>query len=822
MDFVNKIEVGISKLSEKDEIVSRNTITVTQLVPDVLRQVVAWASPDKDDAETYEQYIQRKLNRPLTKNDWKRLINHKDMKKVIEVNTNSADFDVTLLFSLMCAFHEISPRKDSKEEQEAFASFKRIKVLRNKIMHNTSDLKDQGKVEEIKTALIQLVTKSSITYEVSESDANKVHEEIKKRIDQIVTTKVMPHVEDNQVPKEKNENLCHVKTPNLIELNGACCEYFNCILMKKGLLDTKISQSTNFFHGMDIFENVEFGEHNEPESPISQPVDSRQLLSFEHEQVVILIGALGCGKTALLENLTFQFYDAASKVDYLSKFQLLIYYDCSDRAATSVEDVVEHCLRKLCLELGASEIVQEILSLKTLFLVYASNDMNRDSSRVIEDLLRKVPCTECKVLISTISQKVLGLSTLIKKLGLKETGFRMKPIENLNDQKTFLRNYSRTHSEDEKKELLENFNELNKNVRDCFQSPVSLQYLCQELLKDKPRLGKTTQVTDVAPDLYVLYRELLVFLLQRQGICNCKRLSDDLLVVIGEFALQQIHGQMNTISEEQLSRLERLCRQELKNYDAAGSALAHLAADIVLIKKGNTRSFQHESVQEYFAAKYIVRRLCDMRETLESIMMWRPKPMTRMRNVLVWVIKELSSEEHKTSLNYRWEELRQAMQKAGADFDTWTEVLKSCGDNKKLKEAVEKERSVAWLLENEDDAKRMARFLTDDERRMARFLTDDDRKAIRVNLDPATAPPAEWGSIIENFTGKIELDFSREIDSPCDAYLSHFNKATCQVTYFNGCIQDKKNMDILKTVAAPTCKLEIMLKASESVDQLNI
>ncbi|XP_047735831.1 uncharacterized protein LOC125177679 [Hyalella azteca] len=549
------------------------------------------------------------------------------MKKVLEESTNSSGFDVALLFSLICAFHEISPRKDSKEEQEAFASFKEVKELRNVIMHNTSDLEDQGKVEEIKTALTQLVTKSSITYEVSESDTNKVLKDIKKRIKQILTPIVISQFEDNQVPKEKLR--AYVITQILIEGKRACRDYFKCILKEKLLFDTKTSQSTDLFNGMKIFENLEFVEHNKPESSNSQPVDSSQLLSMD-AQVVILIGATGCGKTTLLKNLTLQFYEAAKNENYLSPFQLLIYYDCSDRAATSLEDVVEHCLRKMCLELSASEIVQGILSLKTLFLVKGCDDLNRDSSRVLEDLLRKVRFTECKILISTISQQVPELSSLVKKLGLNETGFRMKPIKNPNDQKTLLLSYCGTQIEDKKKEeLLKKFNELNKNVRDCFQSPVSLQYLCQELLKDKPRLCKTTKVTKVAPDLYLLYRKLLECKLQRQGTFNCKGLSDDLLVVIGEFAVQQIHSRMNTISEEQLSRLERLCRQELKNYDAAGSVSAHLAADIVLIQKGNTHSFQHESVQEYFAAKYIVRRMCDTPDSLESIMMWRPNPTRR-------------------------------------------------------------------------------------------------------------------------------------------------------------------------------------------------
>ncbi|XP_018018216.2 NACHT, LRR and PYD domains-containing protein 10-like [Hyalella azteca] len=509
-------------------------------------------------------------------------------------------------------------------------------------------------------------------------------------------------------------------------------------------LDNSIVQRREVFHALDMMVR---------EGPNGQVLSYPEIFKVP-EKAIIVSGVAGAGKTTLLKNIVLQFFELQEgNANYLRQFDQLILFECRDRTTETLADVIEQHFKDMCRELeGKRNVLDALLRLDALFVIDGYDEINKVSTNVVREIIKETSSSNCRVLITTRPHSAKEkLKMLLATNDVISTEFEIKPITELVEQLEFLKRYEKSLGIKEG-EMAENFAELNEDVRILFTEPINLILFC-DIHKHMPEtISSWEKPGDVAIDILRLYQKLVTIKLADVTNLECEVILNDLFVVIGKAALEFIRENTVTFSEEELLQVKENCIPILNNKVECSSEIV-----LSVVLKINrplsgigkiTYTFHHKTIQEMFAAKFIVQRILKG-DSLKSILEAEPEEMSSLREVLQYVVQGLSRCKPRL-LNRRWPELKKALRDAGVvSAADWQECLRICPDV----EQVAKLAALTKLRENKTWHVGTGREVS----AVAAMLPHAQPRVLEVEIKPDDPSKARWAELVERRVGPVHL-----------------------------------------------------------------
>ncbi|XP_018007488.1 uncharacterized protein LOC108665263, partial [Hyalella azteca] len=738
-----------------DEIyaIYRNIAGVLHVAPKVIRFVVSKECVDKKSNESYKKYIERLKGKEFSKTEWKR-----QFGMISEDLSHPDDLDITGLFCLLeklsrlhdecwrsvkpgdkkCPLEKLS-RSDKnglpRELEKLLDKLRKVKELRNKIMHEFEVTLAPQKFSDLKTALLELIEEAERVYSLPQSEV----EDQKKN--------VHDDFESLQTPDKKS--IYHWCTRLAMSGKLAVKNLWKTKLTEETLpLDNSIVQRPEVFHSLDVM--VRRSRRDGPDGHVLPYPD----IFKAPEKAIIVSGVAGAGKTTLLKNIVLQFFELQEgNADYLRQFNQLILFECRDRTTESLADVIEQHFKDLCRELeGKQNLLDALFLLHALFVIDGYDEVNNVSTNVVSEIIKKTSSSNCRVLITTRPHSARKLEMLLTTNDVNSTEFEIKPLTELAEQLEFLTRYEKSLGI-KQGEMTESFKTLNKDVRILFTEPINLILFC-DMHKHMPEtISSWEKPGDVATDILRLYKKLVTLKLADVTHLECEVMLDDLFVVIGKAALEFIRENAVTFSEKELLQVKRKCIPILKNTVECSSEIilsVVLKVNRPLSGAGETTyTFHHKSIQEMFAAEFIVQRILEDKDTLKSILDAEPEEMSSVREVLQYVVQGLSRCKPRL-LKKRWPELKKALTDAGVvSFADWQECLRICPDV----EQVAKPAALSKLKENKTWHVGTGREVA----LVAAMLPYAQPDLLEVKIKPDDPSKRRWAELVKRRVGRVHL-----------------------------------------------------------------
>ncbi|XP_047737097.1 uncharacterized protein LOC125178107 [Hyalella azteca] len=660
-----------------DEIyaIYRNVAGVLYVAPKVIRFVVSKECVDKKSDESYKKYMERLKGKEFSKTEWKRHggtiaedLSHPDdlditglyalLEKLSRLHDecwrsvaladseNKSEGDLATATSSMSGGgqpnnNEELPGGDTKcpleklsrlgmnglprDVDKLFDKLRKVKNLRNEIMHEFEVTLNNEKFSELKTALSELIEEAERVYSLPQSEV----EDQKKNL----------HDDFESLQTTDKKSIYYWCTRLAMSGKLAVKNLWKTKLSKETLpLLNSIVQRLEVFHALDVMVR---------EGPNGQVLPYTEIFKAP-EKAIIVSGVAGAGKTTLLKNIVLQFFELQEgNADYLRQFNQLILFECRDRTTETLADVIKQHFKELCRELeGKRNVLDALLRLDALFIIDGYDEVNKVSTNVVEEIIKKTSSSNCRVLITTRPHSAKEkLEMLLATNDVISTEFEIKPLTELNEQLEFLARYEKSLGI-KKGEMTESFKTLNNDVRILFTEPINLILFC-DMHKHMPEtISSWEKPGDVANDILRLYKKLVTRKLADVTHLECEVMLDDLFVVIGKAALEFIRENTVTFSEKELLQVKRKCIQILKSTVECSSEIilsVVLKVNRPLSGAGKTTyTFHHKSIQEMFAAEFIVQRILARNDSLKSILKAKPKEMSSLREVLQYAVQGLS------------------------------------------------------------------------------------------------------------------------------------------------------------------------------------
>ncbi|XP_047738250.1 uncharacterized protein LOC125178483 [Hyalella azteca] len=748
-----------------DEIyaIYRNVAGVLYVAPKVIRFVVSKECVDKKNDESYKKYMERLKGKEFSKTEWKR-----HGGTIAEDLSHPDDLDITGLYALLeklsrlhdecwqsvkpgdtkCPLKKLS-RKDKNDRprnvEKLFDKLRKVKNLRNKIMHEFEVTLNNEKFSDLKTALLEFIEEAEKVYSLPQSEV----EDQKKNL----------HDDFESLQTTDEKSIYYWCTRLAMSGKLAVKNLWKTKLSKETLpLLNSIVQRLEVFHALDVMVR---------EGPNGQVLPYTEIFKAP-EKAIIVSGVAGAGKTTLLKNIVLQFFELQDgNADYLRQFEQLILFECRDRATETLADVIEQHFKELCREFeGKRNVLDALLRLHALFIIDGYDEVNKVSTNVVEEIIKKTSSSNCRVLITTRPHSAKKkLEVLLATNDVNSTEFEIKPLTELEEQLEFLERYEKSLGI-KKGEMTESFKTLNNDVRILFTEPINLILFC-DMHKHMPEtISSWEKPGDVANDILRLYKKLVTIKLADVTHRECEVMLDDLFVVIGKAALEFIRENTVSFSEKELLQVKRKCIPILNNTVECSSEIilsVVLKVNRPLSGIGETTyTFHHKSIQEMFAAEFIVQRLLEGKGTLKSILEAEPKEMSSLREVLQYVVQGLSR-CRPGLLERRWPELEQALRDAGVvSAADWQECLRICPDVEQLA----KPAALSKLKEDKEWSVRTGR----DVALVAALLPYAQPDLLWVKIKPDDPSKRRWAELVQRRVGDVDLKLQNPAD---DEYKSN-------------------------------------------------
>ncbi|XP_047736403.1 uncharacterized protein LOC125177879 [Hyalella azteca] len=789
-----------------DEIyaIYRNIAGVLYVAPKVIRFVFSKESVDKKSDESYKKYMERLKGKEFSKTEWKR-----HGGTIAEDLSHPDDLDITALFCLLeklsrihdeCwrsvefadseniseegylttvtaiiggggqpANNEELPGGDAKcpleklsrldknglprDVDKLFDKLRKVRNLRVKIMHEFEETSNPRKFSDLKTALLELIEEAERVYSLPQSEV-----EAQKK-------NVHDDFESLQNPDEKTVYYWCTR----LDMSGklAVKNLWRTKLTEEILpLDSSIVQRPEVFHSLDVMVR-----RSRREGSNDQVLPYTEIFKAP-EKAIIVSGVAGAGKTTLLKNIVLQFFELGEgNADYLRQFDQLILFECRDRNTETLADVIEQHFKALCRELeGKRNVLDALLLLRALFVIDGYDEVNKVSYNVVSEIIKETSSSNCRVLITTRPRRSAKekLENLLAINNVTSTEFEIKPLTELGEQLEFLTRYEEGLGI-KRGEMTESFITLKQDVKSLFTEPINLILFC-DMHKHMPEtISSWEKPGDVATDILRLYKKLVTIKLADVTHLECKAMLNDLFVVIGKTALEFIRENAGTFSEEELLQIQEKCIPILLNKVECSPEIilsVVLRVNRPLSGAGETTyTFHHKSIQEMFAAHFIVQRILASGDTLKSILEAKPQEMSRLREVLLYVVAALSRDSPR-HLTRRWGELKEALREALGEArlagDYVRDFVARCPDRAwtVAELAALTKDGETWHVKN---GRHVASVVA--------MLSHNKPSRVDVDMEAAALRGAPWGALVAA-VGGVEVWLKLEpLDEPHDDLL---------------------------------------------------
>ncbi|XP_018009010.1 uncharacterized protein LOC108666611 [Hyalella azteca] len=396
----------------------------------------------------------------------------------------------------------------------------------------------------------------------------------------------------------------------------------------------------------------------------------KQLFDSWKEGIALVSGVVGAGKTTLLMYLMLQFSGPQSAVpDYLQCFKIVVFIQCRDRDNKNLEEVVKGHFGVLCKEMTAEDILLTLQQLPVLFLVDGFDEHNEVSMAVLRELLDKTWHQDSRILITTCPQAIEDLKYLLRKKCKVSEVYNILQISELQKQLDFIEKYGEhlTKSRDAALAMRERFSKLNPEVQSLFTEPILLLYFCSIFKKTPEKIDQWSRLNDLSMERFELQKIVMKAKLSDKGVLDPDLLIDELLRVIGKWALEFLASNHVTFTSSDVLTLKQQCRDIIKDHSSIIEVGTEMFLNAMLVvekslsgSKVTTYSFPHKSVQETAAANYVARQMMLTEDTLQEILGVEPTENERLREVLLYVVGALSRDSPR-HLTRRWGELNEAL-----------------------------------------------------------------------------------------------------------------------------------------------------------------
>ncbi|XP_018024755.1 uncharacterized protein LOC108680447 [Hyalella azteca] len=773
-----------------------NIFANLHLSPLVMGTIVKTECQGKKDYETYRKYLDRlrtEKNEPVFSNrEWKQEFGFNS--EIFAQETSPANFDVTAIFCLLSHIFTKVRRYDTSTSKEMFDKLRVVKNMRNNVFHNMDQLQNEKNFDDLTSALFDLIEEAGRFYSVSmdpsilsfPSDVMK--QKLSDEIDQLKgLDKNDIHYWVSRLVLDGKEAIRLLWVPTL------SCEML--------MLSHDVVLRQDVFHALDVMVREGSSENVLPYTKIFEA----------SEQVVVVTGVAGAGKTTLLKNIMLQFFMHVD-ADYLISFDLLIFFECRDRDSKTLNDVIEQHFENLCNERGGQENVPKaLLRLKVLFIIDGFDEVHAESLAVVSEVIRKRRRSNWRVLISSRPHGMEKLGPILTRNDACYTAYEIVPLRALEDQLEFLRKYEESFGKGNKAgEITRCFESLNEDVRSLFTEPINLMHFCA-VHKYLPDMILSWEMPgDVAHSILQLYKKLVLTKLLDASYNKPDDLVADLFEVIGKEALELLVENVIVISEEKCEHIKQQCK--LKFTKRANEIDDEILLSVVLKiqrppnGKGCTKySFKHKSIQEIFAAEYVLRCIINSDESLNLILGVAPDQITRLREVLLYVVPALSNRSG-SHFHRRWRELKEALGYSGVTADDVRNCVARCPDH-----VAQQVAELATLVGNEDWRILNGRHVAVG----VAMLCHWKPRRLVVDIDYVALKETQWGEFVARAEGvEVVLKLRPDDYQPLDDLLVPLRNSGVRLSHFCGCV-GPAGVAVLASVA---CDSSLYIRMAAPLD----
>ncbi|KAF2352265.1 P-loop containing nucleoside triphosphate hydrolase [Trinorchestia longiramus] len=842
-----------------------NLCGALHLAPMTIRSVMNYVCRTKSDADNYRTYVQKVRGKSISDNEWKQWCRFSDTR--LQTSQNPNQMDTTDLFCLIQVLLQVREGNTSTEKirqpEIAYVSNKPIeKSVQTDHSPELRSITEAAKsdthfINEQKQTQVKNIPRKKFVkvvggkkYKLVKNVAVQASEDISKifRIVQIVKNlrndtmhseatarnpkifcKLVPALHDlikvtadtyslseertNEMKKKLDDEIYHLSSANKTALPYICAS-----LLHRGKEETKELWESRFSQEHLMFDFCKVKQQDifyPPRVRLRNGQNSKVLpyvKIFEAtEDVVILSGVVGSGKSTFLKNLTLQFFELQQKnVNYLKDFNFLVYIDLEDRKIKSLSEIVEEQFRNLCKNFTKEEILEALFCFDVLFLVDAFDGANSNSKGVLFELMKEVWKFNFPVIITTRPQAAAELRQQLSKKNVSSIEYEILPLVEFAEQLKFLAKYEcYLCGCAQKEEMQKCFLDLNHRVRDMFADPINLVLFCYLFKNHRERLFKFEKPSQVAEEIFLAYKTIIERKLSDSNYSDLSVLIDDIFLIIGELAWKFMG--YSEFFEDEVNHFYRKCKNLMKS--GFSEADTQLSLSVVLKiqrslpgKDPVKWKFHHKCIQELFASRYLKEQLSTTNKSLQQILEEAAATKIQTLGTLQYVVQDLSI-KNPILLDRLWPQLKKAMQEAGVvSHEDWQRCMLSCPDVVQVaKQAatVTRAEKTDWIIRSVDDIDAVVLM-----------LPHAQPRRLEVHLRSMKLRTSRWKEVVWLTKGDLHLSvgclYSEEQN---DDFLLPLRGSRCRLLYYSGPVATVDGVDALAYVAAPEAVLNIWLLA---------
>lgn len=378
--------------------------------------------------------------------------------------------------------------------------------------------------------------------------------------------------------------------------------------LKQFIIDNKSFEKIFISKSNPIIESLLLSFVSKNEEEKNSLLSSNDMLSvFEKNEKILILGKAGMGKSALCKNIIYQF---ASNELWQQRFKWVFYiplrnlnevrYPKTESIYREIDIIFKECL-PMNDPILKNLIYEEVDTENILWLLDGYHELQEPVPIHLEKVLKKL-LEKKNVIITSRHHESISKLDVNKRLEIK--GFKPENIED------YVRSFFYNET-DESENLLEFLKDSKKE--EVAHAPISLELICNIWKWDKKKITQQNSLT-----ITKLYKDISLWLMHRF-------LSEKGYKVVD---LEDEHRVWRRLFEE-VSALEKIAfylmeRNQLvlthKEFETIVPNIKKdksLYVDIIDIRllalmgspENHNYEFVHQSFQEYFAARYIVKSL---------------------------------------------------------------------------------------------------------------------------------------------------------------------------------------------------------------------
>ncbi|XP_045122248.1 uncharacterized protein LOC123510868 isoform X2 [Portunus trituberculatus] len=368
-----------------------------------------------------------------------------------------------------------------------------------------------------------------------------------------------------------------------------------------------------------------------------------------HPQLLLIKGVAGSGKTTLLTFIVSEWikHECERRMKHLDVYDFVLHVLCRDGNYESLEEFLEQVFPE------ASSFKPYTMTLitkfKILFLIDGLDERNSSSRKLVNDILKRSEMLPgCTIICTSRPETVVDFLQSVSNKYKKSQGIMMGISQN--DRTKFVTRYYMSLSVtgspncDKLAQVMERV-----GWRDHFGLPLNLLFL-STLFRDKPEcVRENTTQTSLYLAMHDWSLEKLQYrLAEHPQTRDFNRLYREesieiVLDLIYQVSFECLMENRQFLSRDDMKQLKHCCKdQELPREEMLGSFFS--LRETVTTRVSQVYHSPHKGIQEFFAAKHIVRILNQSSDESVRRLLRQPTKETiqTLKNLLLHVAGLLS------------------------------------------------------------------------------------------------------------------------------------------------------------------------------------